>query len=1338
MERAGDVSTHAFLPEVDRRSVTLPKSSLKPEFLAVGQGASALEVVVVISPEPPASTAIRSAWQARNKGRAAPLLLVVLHDSRASICGPAGDEPPVYEADRGQAERLCREALDQPDRHAALRCLRDALPSIETRLPGIRNEGFLATHELEVGARELDVWQTAGESASRVIGQRGETLLAGLGYRVERCDQVTSILRTTNDGKKMAVAVLLQQNESPELQAERFSKMSPVSYALAVADRENLPYVIVQLGGKLRIYPVRVGVGVGRRGRTETFVQVDTGILRDSDAAYLWLLFSADALRDGGTLERLLNESKRFAGTLAENLRERIYESVVPKLAEGLAHARGLRRPTPSDLADTYEMAMTVLFRLLFIAYGEDKDLLPYRWNAQYQIRSLKHKARELSDQLNAGTPFDDSESLWDECRLLFHAVDEGESAWGVPPYNGGLFSRDPNESPVGASLDEVRLPNTIMGPVLSGLLVTGTPEGLGPVDFRSLGVREFGTIYEGLLESELAVAEADLSLDADGFYRPVHDEEEPVVRRSHIYLHNRSGARKASGTYFTKPFAVEHLLEHAIEPALADHLARLNGLDTDDAGERLFDFRVADIAMGSGHFLVAAVDHIERAFSRYLAERPLAGVRADLAKLHQAAHEALGPLAEQVEIEDTQLLRRLIARRCIYGVDLNPVAVQLARVSIWIHTFVPGLPLSLLDHNLVQGNSLVGIGTVSEIIDFMRQQSGEVVRRKERQRSLLEFTADTLVGNARGPLERLGRIADATLSDVASAKLAYQKAREATRPAEALCDIVTDCRITGEPLPVDLERWEQAKDRLVGSKRHKTARKALDGLQPFHFPIAFPEVFLRARSGFDVLLGNPPWDKLRFESQQYWVTRCPGLNAIPANAREAAIETLRTDRPHDAQLERKEMELRERLQTTVDCGFDMQGRGHHGHHDLAKLFSERAIKLLAPNGCIGIVLPRTALVLGGWTNIREALVTDSTLTTLQARNKSGWLFEDIDYRIMVALLTFQKHQRGIEGSGVAIWPSVTSQQQLRAAHVDNAMKLSESEITTLTDRWVIPWFASSDDRPLFDCLRAFPRLGGGAAWIRGTADSSRWDFSGSGPHRKFVRATNPGKGWRVLMTRHIEAYRIADDVDFQKFIPDPGLLAPLALGVALKNRRALITSDHPIIVFRYPTMNDNTRTMIATALPEVGFLYSKGYAHGIRTEHKSIEDVLALLGYLNSFVCDWWVRRFTDRHMTLPVVTNIPLPQWSIGTRNEVAKLVSAMLIHGGTSVLPGGVQLNTASEVERVDNLSLLIEIEKLVLHGFDLKHPHLITALEDFSENACSDDVRARFLKAIAHVA
>ncbi len=188
---------------------------------------------------------------------------------------------------------------------------------------------------------------------------------------------------------------------------------------------------------------------------------------------------------------------------------------------------------------------------------------------------------------------------------------------------------------------------------------------------------------------------------------------------------------------------------------------------------------------MGSGHFLVSAVDHIERAFSNYLVRRPLRDVHGELARLRAAATAALGTLGTLITIEDTQLLRRQIARRCIYGVDLNAIAVELARLSIWIHTFVPGLPLSFLDHSLVEGNALVGIGTLAEANDWIKQLGG----------SLLAVQA-TEFEPALEELRKLAALSDANAAEIAQARKAFTKARTAAEPLSALFDILAAARL--------------------------------------------------------------------------------------------------------------------------------------------------------------------------------------------------------------------------------------------------------------------------------------------------------------------------------------------------------------------------------------------------------------------------------------------------------------------------------------------------------------------------------------------------------------
>jgi hypothetical protein len=580
-----------FLSERAPRPLTLPRQAgLEPKALYIGQGQNALEVAVLAAVAKPAAGALQAAWKARRGGRASPVLLVVLNGSEAALCGPSGEDPPVrFGLSQGQAERLCRAALDQPDRHAALAFLAQALPSLESAVPGLCNEGLFALHALTVNAQRRPEWHAAIVKARNVAARKERDLLTGLGYRVERLDSLTLLLR--GGERRTALAILLDPAEIPEAGTARFNNLSPVSYALAKADTEGLQWVIVLHGDRLRLYPTNVGVGVGRRGRTETYVEIQTSILADEHLAYLWLLFSAEALDPNGIVADLLEDSTRFAGDLAVRLRERIYNEVLPRLATAVAEARGLTAPTVEDLDLTYRMALTVLFRLLFIAYAEDRDLLPYRTNEPYRTRSLKRKAQELANaRANSVTP-PAGDNHWQEVFRLFRAVEIGNTEWGVPAYDGGLFSADPTVSPAGEALAEIQVPDTVFEPVLDHLLLIETPEGpLGPIDFRALGVREFGTIYEGLLESELSVADVDLALDSRGNYVPRRGNQPIEVPQGAIYLHDRSGARKSSGSYFTKSFAVEHLLERALEPALAEHLERLNALNETDAAEALFD----------------------------------------------------------------------------------------------------------------------------------------------------------------------------------------------------------------------------------------------------------------------------------------------------------------------------------------------------------------------------------------------------------------------------------------------------------------------------------------------------------------------------------------------------------------------------------------------------------------------------------------------------------------------------------------------------------------------------------------------------------------------------
>jgi hypothetical protein len=417
---------------------------------------------------------------------------------------------------------------------------------------------MLATQELRTGVPERSDWRHACHVSARLLRRGGRQLVEGLGFEVEVVTTAASVL--TANGAKRAVAVFLDDTEGFEEAGARFSAASPVSHGLAVADRENLPWVILTRGRQIRLYSARPDLGVGRKGRAETFVELNLALLPERAAGYLTLLFGPEALAAGGTFEDILARSADFAADLGKRLRERVYFDVVPLLATAVAaRVTGGRTPSEAKVAAAYEQTLVILFRLLFVAYAEDKDLVPYRTNSVYAHHALKSLARELADRRRKGpVEFDQTATdLWGSVRAIWQAVDRGNVDWGVPAYDGGLFSEDPSVSPPGATLGGVELTNAEFGPALLALLVDeGEDEVLGPVDFRSLSVREFGTIYEGLLEGGLSVATTDLRVDRAGTYLPVASSRDPVeVQAGEIYFHDRSGARKSTGSYFTKPF---------------------------------------------------------------------------------------------------------------------------------------------------------------------------------------------------------------------------------------------------------------------------------------------------------------------------------------------------------------------------------------------------------------------------------------------------------------------------------------------------------------------------------------------------------------------------------------------------------------------------------------------------------------------------------------------------------------------------------------------------------------------------------------------------------------
>jgi len=1332
-----DLHPRKWLPE--------ESSALHPVGLFLGKGTLAMEIVVAHAAHLPSDGEIRRIWSARKGNRGCPVLLVILTPSQACLCGPTGEKPPIYrDIDLGQLERLCRKLLDQPDRHAALSLLSQTLPSFHTQLPGLRNEGLLALHELEHGVPQRTDLKQAAQKATPILGKQGHDLLNALGFSVEPLDNLTSVLRS-ND-RRQALAVMLHEDESVEDKEPRFNQLSPVTYAFRNADKEDLKWIIFTQGNRIRLYTTDINVGVGRRGRTETYIECQPWLLKDDHLHYLWLLYSAEALSSGGSLYELLEGSTRYAGDLAKSLRERIYEHVVPVLADGIVQARGIQELDTDQLAVTYEMALTVLFRLLFIAYAEDRDLLPYSHNESYRKRSLKDKARELADAVTNEIKIADGSTHWQETVHLFEAVSHGNTEWGVPAYGGALFSSDDAISHVGAELAKVTLSNECFETALRHLLVTQTAERrLGPVDFRSLGVREFGTIYEGLLESCLARAETDLVLKTirkNAVYVPAKEGQKPAIKAGDVYLHNRSGARKSSGSYYTKSFAVDHLLDGSLKPALKDHFDRLDAMDDTDAGEAFFNFRVADIAMGSGHFLISAIDLMEQQMTNYLANRRLSRVMNELEDLRTVAMERLKEIGGSDLIEDSQLLRRLVARRCIYGVDINPLAVQLARLAVWIHTFVPGLPLSFLDRTLILGNALVGLGTIKEMRDAF----------EERSVSIFPIDTEKILGKAQKPLRRLANSNDSSLADIQKAREAENDVREALHDARILCDLLTAAPITKDPaITKVLDEWEELSESLnlddpKISEALETSRNALVPLSAVHFPISFPEVFLRDRSGFDVILGNPPWEKIQVEKDAFWARHFPGLRGKKQSVQVPEIKRLKKEHPNLEKIYTREVAQSYQLRTAIVNG-NYPGISS-GNPDLYKAFCWRFWRLSNSYvGYLGVVLPRSAVSGKGLSDFRKTMLSEAVsvnVTTLT--NRAEWIFDNIHQQYNIVLLC-AKHGKP-EGNSIQLSGPFKSLSDWKNYTSNSPSTFSFQEINDWNSSASLPLLPTPDSVEVFAQLRKSPRLDLKVDGLWRARPNMELNATTQKPLMDVDNLECPDGYWPIFKGESFDLWTPDTEVYYAWANPDLVL-------TYLQNKRwnsrnnprsahsefeiNFIRSSHTLpclkqrIAFRDVTGRTNHRTVIACLIPANVFLTNA--APYFLFPHGDEKDQSYLLGVLSSIPLDWYARRFVETHVNFFVINPFPIPRptrecllWKRTV--QIAGRLACPDDRFAEWAKKVGVDCGPINDTEKED---LIYELDAVVAHLYELSEPQLVHIFETFHENW---DYEARLSGVLAH--
>lgn len=672
--------------------------------------------------------------------------------------------------------------------------------------------------------------------------------------------------------------------------------------------------------------------------------------------------------------DRARREAAFYEERVAKSLSDKVFNTLYPTLGKGIAKGA----PAGTSLEEIRHATLILLYRLLFILYAEDRGLLPVR-DHRYDDYAMRVARLDVGKRKDAGDTFSSvAKTIWHRFADLAEMIDKGDASVGLPPYNGGLFNAE--QTPL---LKTVALGDETMAEALDILSFELREGRRRYINYRDLSVQQLGSIYERLLEFEL-----------------VRDDAGAVDIRPNIF------ARKNSGSYYTPDDLVLLILDETLAPLIDDAHAtfrravqglkpgdnedyRLDLLRRADPAHAITRLRVCDPAMGSGHFLVSLVDRLTNHALDAMAEaaalaRDKAGleyespvgaeIREVRRKIRDHADESGWAVSEE-QLDDPQLVKRMVLKRCVYGADKNPMAVELAKVALWLHTFTVGAPLSFIDHHLAAGDSLFGLW-VRDAID-KAGRAGELLyieelRTAERQASVMQ---------------RIEALTDADITEAHSSAEMWRDVEYQVGPFDSFVSFIhaldwLDLKkpqralVTqwldgcfGDPLPIARGRKEPEALRAKAEEAEafraiwQEARALMTEERFLNWQIAFPGVWKNWASkeldgGFDAIVGNPPWDRIKLQQVEWFAARRPEIaKAQRASDRAKMVSALRkADDPLYAAFEKADRRAADTLRIARKSGhYPLLSKGDI---NLYSLFVERAHRLVKPDGMVGLLTP--------------------------------------------------------------------------------------------------------------------------------------------------------------------------------------------------------------------------------------------------------------------------------------------------------------------------------------------------------------------------------------------
>ncbi|MDF0660823.1 MULTISPECIES: N-6 DNA methylase [unclassified Rhizobium] len=961
---------------------------------------------------------------------------------------------------------------------------------------------------------------------------------------------------------------------SPTLSTDR--SRSP-AFALQdyLNDRDDALWGIVTNGMQLRL--MRDNASLTR----PAYIEADLAQMFTNEDiasfAVLWLLIqrsrfgAVDAPATDCALERWRDAGSKEGEAARDRLADQV-QLALKLLGSGFLEANpDLAAKLHSgevNLTEWFNELLRLVYRLILLMVAEDRNLL-HPEKAKPEARNLYaegYSLQSLRKQCYRATTWDKHHDRYEGVKVVFRALMHGQPALALPAL-GGLFAEDKLPQ-----LETAKLRNRAFMEALYRLSWLADKNGMVPVNWRAMETEELGSVYESLLELQPQLG----------------DDGKTLVFASEV-AEQKGNQRKTTGSYYTPDSLVQALLDSALDPVLD----KTQG-EADDPAKALLKLSVIDPACGSGHFLLAA--------ARRIATR-LARIRA----------EGTPSLA------DFRHALRDVARCCIHGVDRNPMAVELTKVALWIETVDPGLPLGFFDAQIRCGDALLGVFDLKVLQDGIPDAAYKPLTGDDKDTAKYYVKANRDATSGQGGFDFGTGLAtmpaikplaldfsgfrdlpEDSVEQIGAKAARFKELRkgETFVRAKTAADLYVSAfllpKVGGAPagasartVPTTEELWmalNQGKMRQAMVDAPKAARSA----RAFHWPLEFPDVM--QRGGFDVVLGNPPWDILQ-------------------------------------QDENSTSDLDDRLKEVFKSApYDVLS----GRRDLYKLFLCRLPDLLKPNGVSGLLVPVGYLVEEDCTGLRQRLWENGTIEKIaHFQNAKRAFFSRVHASYRFSIIEYKKVKRAEH------WFSYTI--------TDPTFILTQNLGVTLRGKVFNEYIQAGAFGELhkdLSGLKAHRNIISAAAFAPSLCFSLAAEWHAT-THKSFAVPHNEPGAQPVGKNRDIHQFNDA-------FADASFFVSSQSAELRAQEKGVLLDELRSRILIRDIARNDDTVTLISCLTNSKLSSYDTPAVQisGLPRNSISRDTALLLIGYLNSRIADFIIRPFVDKHIKGYVLRRVPVPQ--------------------------------------------------------------------------------------------